>query len=113
MESMNRWKASDPYNDNVLYPRLRNNTFAHNLQASTWWYRDASFIRLKNVEFGYQFNKKQLKSLRLTNLRLYVQGTNLKTWDHVKYWDPELGDANSGAKYPISSTWTFGAEVTF
>jgi len=113
MEAMNRWKASDPYNDNVLYPRLRNNTFAHNLQASTWWYRDASFIRLKNVEFGYQFNKKQLKSLRLTNLRLYVQGTNLKTWDHVKYWDPELGDANSGAKYPISSTWTFGAEVTF
>ena len=108
MEAMNRWKASDPYNDNVLYPRLRNNTFAHNLQASTWWYRDASFIRLKNVEFGYQFNKKQLKSLRLTNLRLYVQGTNLKTWDHVKYWD-----ANSGAKYPISSTWTFGAEVTF
>ena len=104
MEAMNRWKASDPYNDNVLYPRLRNNTFAHNLQASTWWYRDASFIRLKNVEFGYQFNKKQLKSLRLTNLRLYVQGTNLKTWDHVKYWDPELGDANSGAKYPISST---------
>lgn len=113
MEAMSRWKASDPYNDNVLYPRLRNNTFAHNLQASTWWYRDASFIRLKNVEFGYQFNKKQLKSLRLTNLRLYVQGTNLKTWDHVKYWDPELGDANSGAKYPISSTWTFGAEVTF
>ena len=113
MEAMSRWKASDPYNDNVLYPRLRNNTFAHNLQPSTWWYRDASFLRLKNVEFGYQFNKKQLKSLRLTNLRLYVQGTNLKTWDHVKYWDPELGDANSGAKYPISSTWTFGAEVTF
>lgn len=113
MEAMSRWKASDPYNDNVLYPRLRNNTFAHNLQPSTWWYRDASFIRLKNVEFGYQFNRKQLKSLRLTNLRLYVQGTNLKTWDHVKYWDPELGDANSGAKYPISSTWTFGAEVTF
>lgn len=48
MEAMNRWKASNPYNDNVLYPRLRNNTFAHNLQASTWWYRDASFIRLKN-----------------------------------------------------------------
>ena len=54
MEAMSRWKASDPYNDNVLYPRLRNNTFAHNLQPSTWWYRDASFIRLKNVEFGYQ-----------------------------------------------------------
>ena len=103
MEAMSRWKASDPYNDNVLYPRLRNNTFAHNLQPSTWWYRDASFIRLKNVEFGYQFNRKQLKSLRLTNLRLYVQGTNLKTWDHVKYWDPELAmrtqEPNTYIKY--------------
>lgn len=113
VEALSRWTASDPYNQDVLYPRLRNNTFSHNLQPSTWWYRDASFLRLKNVEFGYQFNKKQLQSIRLTNLRLYVQGTNLKTWDKVKYWDPELGDANSGAKYPISGTWTFGAEITF
>lgn len=113
MEAMSRWTASDPYNMNVLYPRMHTTEFSHNLKESTWWYRDASFIRLKNVEFGYQFDKKQLKSLGLTNLRLYVQGTNLKTWDHVKYWDPELGDANSGAKYPLTSSWTFGLEVTF
>lgn len=113
MEAMSRWTASDPYNMNVLYPRMHTTNFAHNLKNSTWWYRDASFIRLKNIEFGYQFNKTQLKSFGLTNLRLYVQGTNLKTWDDVKYWDPELGNANSGAKYPISSSWTFGAEITF
>lgn len=113
VEALDRWTASNPYNDDVLYPRLRNNTFSHNLKNSTWWYRDASFIRLKNVEFGYQFNRKQLEKLRMTNLRLYVQGTNLKTWDHVKYWDPELGDNNSGARYPLSRTWTFGLELTF
>jgi len=92
---------------------MHSSLFSYNLYNSTWWYRDASFIRLKNVEFGYQFNKKQLSSLKLQNLRVYVQGTNLITWDKVKYWDPELGDANSGAKYPISRRWTMGLEVTF
>ena len=59
------------------------------------------------------YNKKQLKSLRLENVRVYIQGSNLAVWDNVKYWDPELGNANSGAKYPLSRTWTAGVEVTF
>lgn len=113
MEAMSRWTASNPYNQDVLYPRMHSSTFSYNLNPSTWWYRDASFIRLKNVEFGYQFNKQQLKALRFQNLRIYVQGSNLAVWDDVKYWDPELGDANSGAKYPLSRTWTAGIEVTF
>lgn len=113
MEAMSRWTASDPYNQNVVYPRLHSTQFSYNLYNSTWWWRDASFIRLKNIEFGYQFNKQQLKSLRMQNLRVYVQGNNLALWDDVKYWDPELGDANSGAKYPLSRSWTAGVEVTF
>ena len=113
MEAMSRWTASNPYNQNVLYPRLHSNEFSYNLYESTWWYRNASFIRLKNVEFGYQFNRNQLKRLRLENIRLYVQGSNLAVWDDVKYWDPELGNANSGAQYPLSRTWTMGVEVTF
>ena len=112
-EAMSRWTASAPYNQNVLYPRLHAQEFSYNLRNSTWWYRSASFLRFKNLEFGYQFNKKQLKSVGLTNLRVYVQGTNLHTWDSVKYWDPELGNANSGMSYPISNQWKMGVEVTF
>ncbi len=112
-EAMNRWRAEDPYNQNVLYPRMHSSEFSYNNRPSTWWYRNGKFIRLKNVEFGYQFNKQQLKKLCMQNLRVYVQGNNLITWDSVKYWDPELGGANSGAKYPISRTWTVGLEVTF
>ena len=97
----------------MLYPRLHAQEFSYNLRNSTWWYRSASFLRFKNLEFGYQFNKKQLKSVGLTNLRVYVQGTNLHTWDSVKYWDPELGNANSGMSYPISNQWKMGVEVTF
>lgn len=111
LEALNHWSANDPYNQNVLYPRLHSFKYANNNQASTWWYRDASFLRLKNVEVGYQFDRKLLQHIKMQNLRLYIQGTNLAVWDHVKLWDPELG--NSGAKYPISSTWTMGLEVTF
>lgn len=112
-EALSRWTASDPYNQNVLYPRMHSSNFSYNLKNSTWWYRSASFLRFKNVEFGYQFKRNQLKSLGLQNLRIYAQGTNLITWDHVKYWDPELGNANSGAQYPMSRSWKFGLEVTF
>jgi hypothetical protein len=113
-EAMSRWTASNPYNQDVVYPRMHATDFSYNLYSSTWWYRDASFIRLKNVEFGYQFKKDQLKKLNMQNIRFYVQGTNLITWDSVKFWDPELGNsANSGARYPISNTWTAGIEVTF
>ncbi len=54
-----------------------------------------------------------IKKMRMTNLRLYVQGTNLAVWDNIKLWDPELGNSNSGAKYPLGATWTVGLEVSF
>ena len=49
----------------------------------------------------------------MSNLRIYIQGTNLAVWDHVKMWDPELGNSSSGSKYPICGTWTMGLEVAF
>ncbi|MGL5262250.1 MAG: SusC/RagA family TonB-linked outer membrane protein, partial [Bacteroides sp.] len=112
-ESLDRWTAANPYNQNVTYPRMRTSKFPHNLESSTWWYRSGSFLRLKNVEFGYQFNKKLIKKLGMQNLRLYVQGVNVGLWDHIKYWDPELGGGSSGAVYPITGTWTIGLDVTF
>lgn len=111
VEAANHWSAHDPDNTNVLYPRLHTNNYSNNTLNSTWWYRDASFLRLKNVEFGYQFDKRMIQKLKMQNLRLYVQGTNLAVWDNIKMWDPEIG--NSGSRYPINATWTFGLDVTF
>lgn len=113
VELMDRWSYENPYNQDVLFPRIHSTSFDHNLLNSTWWYRDAGFLRLKNVEIGYEFNKKHIYRLGLNNLRIYLQGTNLAVWDHVKYWDPELGGANSGARYPLNRTYTIGLEVTF
>ena len=97
----------------MLYPRLHDSHFAHNTLPSTWWQRDAGFLRLKNIEIGYEFYEKALRALRLKNLRLYLQGNNIAVWANIKFWDPELGGDNLGAKYPLSSNYTIGIEVTF
>lgn len=113
IESLDRWTAEDPYNQDVLHPRVREARFAHNLEGSTWWYRDASFLRLKNLEFSYLIDKKAAERVMADRIRIFVQGVNLAVWDKIKYWDPEIGGVNSGARYPLSATWTFGLEMTF
>jgi len=67
---------------------------------------------LKNLEFGYSFDKELLRKLAIKQARIYVQGNNLAVWDKVKMWDPELGSAGI-TKYPINSTWTIGLELGF
>lgn len=57
VQAADHWSASDPNNMNVLYPRLHTNEYSNNTLNSTWWYRNGSFLRLKNVELGYQFDK--------------------------------------------------------
>lgn len=112
-EAMNHWSSNDPTNTNVMFPRLHTENFVHNTYNSTWWYRDASFLRLKNLEVGYNFDKEWLKKCLMKQARIYIQGNNLAVWDHVKMWDPELGSAGAGIKYPINMTWTVGLELTF
>lgn len=111
-EAMDRWTAADPYNQDVLFPRISTANNGNNRRNSSWWYRDGAYLRLKNIEFGYTLQSDLVKRFHLGSVRLYVQGENLHTWDNVKYWDPEVTQ-RSGSRYPISSTWTFGLNVTF
>lgn len=109
----NRWTADNPYNQHVFFPRLHAGAFEHNQMPSTWWMRDAGFLRLKNIEIGYEFDHTVLQKLHMENLRIYAQGNNVAVWDKIKYWDPELGNANSGAKYPLCRNYTIGLEITY
>lgn len=107
------WSADEPFSQQVFFPRLHTGAFGHNQMPSTWWMRDAGFLRLKNIEVGYEFDKTLLQRLRMENLRVYVQGNNVAVWDKIRYWDPELGNANSGAKYPLCRNFTIGLEITY
>jgi len=112
-EAFSHWSSRNPENQEVLYPRLHTSMFNHNEFNSTWWYRSGNFLRLKNLEFGYQFEPDMLQKAFIKNARIYVQGNNIAVWDDIKMWDPELGTAGSGAKYPINMTWTVGLELSF
>jgi TonB-linked SusC/RagA family outer membrane protein len=95
------------------YPRLATSAtlIDNNLQASTWWMRDGSFIRLKSLEFGYTLPKSILKRAAISNCRIYFSGLNLFTWSRFKLWDPELG--GNGFAYPVQKVFNAGLNVNF
>ncbi len=107
----NRWTVDNP-DPNAMYPRLSVTKVANNQQASTYWQRDCSFIRLKNAEIGYTFPKKWFEKAGISNVRLYLTGNNLLTFSKFKLWDPELETSN-GTKYPQMRTGAVGLNVNF
>ncbi len=82
---------------------------------------DASYIRLKNISFGYNIPSFVLKRLGLTNLRLYVQAQNALTWTNYSGFDPEVSRngqnlINKGidnSVYPNAKSWQAGLSLSF
>lgn len=98
----------DPY---AFWPRLSNSRIENNDQTSTWFMQDASFLRLKSVEIGYTIPDSIRKRMKMSNLRLYVSGTNLLVWSGFKLWDPEM--AGNGLGYPIQRVINVGLNIGF
>ena len=93
-----------PTNQNIraAYPRLTKYENNHNSRASDFWLRDASFIKLKNVEVGW----------KIRNVRIYANAINVLTFSRFKHWDPEMG-GGAGMQYPTQRTFNLGLQVTF
>ncbi|MGQ8338222.1 hypothetical protein ACUNWD_16840 [Sunxiuqinia sp. A32] len=83
----------------------------NNLQTSSWFMRDGSFLRLKSVEFGYTLPSRIISKAKMTNLRVYFSGTNLLTISKFDLWDPEMG--GNGLGYPIQKVYNFGIQLSF
>lgn len=77
------------------------------------WLRDASYIRLRNVSFGYSFSKDLLKRSFMTGLKVFVQGENLYTWSNWKGYDPDSYEATNLGRFPAPRTISFGVNVEF
>lgn len=106
-----RWTPSNPRQD-AVYPRLSyGGTNNNNYQASTWWKRDISFLRLKNADLGYTL-KEGIKSIGVKRLRIYATGYNVFTISKFKLWDPELL-TNNGTRYPLTSNYSLGLTANF
>jgi TonB-linked SusC/RagA family outer membrane protein len=105
-----RWTVDNPRQD-AAYPRLSYGVNDNNYQGSTWWLRDISFLRLKNVDLGYTLDN-GVKAVGVKTLRVYFTGYNLVTFSKFKLWDPEIASAN-GTRYPLISTYSLGLTANF
>ncbi|MGM9705697.1 MAG: SusC/RagA family TonB-linked outer membrane protein [Prevotella sp.] len=97
-------------NVNASYPRLTYGVNNNNEQASTFWLRDMRYLRLKNLDFGYQLPKAIVNKLHFNSIRFYITGTNLLTWSKFDTWDPESLQPR-GEEYPITKSVTLGVQV--
>lgn len=106
-----RWTPENPSQD-VFWPRLVSFINVNNQQASTWWLRDMSFMRLRSVEVGYVLPAKWVNKVGAGNFRFFARGSNLLTFSDFNLWDPELG-TNDGLKYPIMKSVSAGFSINF
>lgn len=95
----------------ALWPRLSTDIVINNVGNSTWWLRDGSFLRLKQMEIGLDFQKLVENFVEVNQFRIYFSGTNLFTWSKFKLWDPELG--GNGLNYPLQKVFNFGVHMGF
>nr|WP_321290488.1 TonB-dependent receptor [uncultured Sunxiuqinia sp.] len=100
----------------ISFPHFNtgNTTSASNGQRSTLNIEDASYVRLKNAEIGYTIQKKILQKIKIKQVRLYVNGNNLLTWDKLLPGaDPESTKSFEAEGYPVTRTINFGFNVKF
>lgn len=101
--------SEDNRNVDALWPRLSTTVNQNDTQTSTFFMRNGSFMRLKQLEVGYSFPQKVQDRLHMSNLRVYVNGSNLLTFSHFKLWDVEMG--GNGLGYPIQRVFNVGVNM--
>ncbi len=105
----NRWTIDNPSSE---HPRIAERGDQYYSYNNTYWFRSRDYIRLKNVEVGYTLPAKLTGKVKISNLRLYLNGLNLITWDKLKVLDPE-SDNTTGQYYPQARVINGGLTVTF
>lgn len=108
----NRWS---PSNANGTYPKVSDrasSAISGGLYHNTFWLNNAAFLRLKDVELGYNLSESLINKVHLKSARIYASAFNLITWSKVKDYDPE-GDSGNGQFYPQQRIINLGISVKF
>ncbi|MDR1200516.1 MAG: TonB-dependent receptor [Tannerellaceae bacterium] len=107
--------AWTPLNTGSTIPMLSATNANNEGQSSTYYLESSSYLKLRNIEFGYTLPKSLQTKLKMKNTRLYISGDNLikikKTWGDNAFTgvDPETPTTS----YPIPYSVTFGINVSF
>jgi TonB-linked SusC/RagA family outer membrane protein len=107
---LNAWT---PTNTNTDVAALDATNFDTASDMSDKWLKDASYIRLKSLNFGYSFSKDMLKRSFMTSLKIFVQAENLKTWTKWRGFDPDSYELTNLGRFPAPRTVSFGLNVEF
>lgn len=106
-----------PENRNAYFPRVKpyiaESTGSELACPQTKYLQDASYLRLKNVTFGYTLPKTWTSKVGIERVRFYFSGENLCELQHLKAnLDPEALDSSSKT-YPLQRSFTFGVNLNF
>jgi len=108
--AQNAWTLTNTDSD---YPRIGSNIANGGVTSSSFYYRNAAFVRLKNVELGYTIPQKAFGAMAaVKGLRFYVAGYNLFTISGLKNVDPETSD-ESYQTYPQMRIFNAGVKLSF
>jgi TonB-linked outer membrane protein, SusC/RagA family len=104
-----------PSNPNARLPILTTATGAsENYQPSTFWLKDGSYLRLKNIQLKYNLPANIASKLTLSRVSLFVNGENLATFTKFKDFDPEKSiTGDNFYEYPSLKTFSFGINANF
>ena len=94
---------------NASYPRLSTENVANNAQNSTIWYRNISWLKLRDCEVYYKLPAKVIEPLKVSSAKVFVQGQNLLSFDNIDAMDAE--NLNTG--YPVMKSINVGLSVEF
>jgi TonB-linked SusC/RagA family outer membrane protein len=105
----NRWTIDNPSSTD---PRIANRSDQWYSNGNTYWFRKTDYLRLKNLEIGYNLPAHITQKVGIQNARFYVNGLNLITWDKLKVYDPESSNS-TGQYYPQARVINTGLSVSF
>ncbi|TJY67977.1 TonB-dependent receptor [Sphingobacterium alkalisoli] len=114
-----RWHRSDPYDPNSewipgYFPAIRKGNSGPNSRNSDFWLTNVRYLRVRNLELGYNLPKNIIEKVKAEKLRVYVNASNLFSFDNVKRYqiDPEI-EAPAAVVYPQQKVFMVGFNLTF
>lgn len=121
-----RWTPDDPESDNptnvnedakIPYVDGSGEGWgSNNNRNSTFWLRDGTYLRLKQLNFSYSVPSRLTESLNVEDVSVSVSGSNLVTWDRLGIYsdafDPESPGTQNARQYPLVKTYTLSLDVT-
>ncbi|WP_371296289.1 SusC/RagA family TonB-linked outer membrane protein [Bacteroides sp.] len=107
------WTEENPYG--AKHPKLywQDMGGGKNTRPNSYYLKDASFFRLKNVTLGYTLPRVWTEKASISKVRIYFSGDNLLTLTPYKGLDPERNGDGRDAIYPQNRIYSFGLNVEF